>query len=155
MLHTLDSAIRSRFEEEIEFTLPTLEERREILEYYAGTFPKKLGKDVDIDALAKLTQGFSGRDLVEKLLKNALHKAILTGGKVKMSHFEEALSESLCKRSEPREGCSHNDKKYQFNDGGLKRSYDKSKNKPGWRVLSGMNRNTTTLSLRAMLNYGR
>jgi AAA family ATPase len=104
MLHTLDSAIRSRFEEEIEFTLPTLEERREILEYYTGTFPKKLGKDVDLYTLAKLTHGFSGRDLVEKLLKNALHKAILTGGKVKMAHFEEALSESLCKRSEPPRG---------------------------------------------------
>lgn len=104
MLYTLDSAIRSRFEEEIEFTLPDLSERREILEFYARTFPKKLGKDVDFDVLAELTQGFSGRDLVEKLLKNALHKAILSGGKVKMSHFDEALSESLCKRSEPPKG---------------------------------------------------
>ncbi len=104
MLYTLDSAIRSRFEEEIEFTLPNLAERREILEFYAKTFPKKLGKDVNFDALAELTQGFSGRDLVEKLLKNALHKAILSGGKVKMSHFDEALSESFCKRSEPPKG---------------------------------------------------
>src|SRR5660397_210940 len=77
MLHTLDSAIRSRFEEEIEFSLPTIEERVEILKFYTATFPKKLAKDVDIEALAKLTPGFSGRDLVEKLLKNALHKAIL------------------------------------------------------------------------------
>lgn len=104
MLHTLDSAIRSRFEEEIEFTLPTLEERCKILKFYSGTFPKKLAKDVDFDALSKLTQGFSGRDLVEKLLKNALHKAILAGSKVKMAHFEAALSESLCKRSEPPRG---------------------------------------------------
>ncbi len=104
MLHTLDSAIRSRFEEEIEFTLPTVSERKEILKYYASTFPKKLGNDVDIGRLADLTEGFSGRDLVEKLLKNALHKAILSGGRVMMSHFEEALSESLCKKSEPPRG---------------------------------------------------
>jgi len=96
---------------------------------------------VDINALAKLTHGFSGRDLVEKLLKNALHKAILTGGKVKMSHFEEALSESLCKRSSPeRDVRIMAIKSISSMMGGLKRSYDKSKNKPGWRVLSGMNR---------------
>jgi len=104
MRHTLDPAIRSRFEEEIEFTLPNLEERREILKFYTGTFPRKLAKDVDIEELSKLTHGFSGRDLVEKLLKNALHKAILAGGKVKMSHFDAALSESSRKNSEPPTG---------------------------------------------------
>ncbi len=104
MLHTLDSAIRSRFEEEIEFSLPTRAERREILSSFAATFPVKLGKDVDMDTLAEYTHGFSGRDIVEKLLKNALHKAILSGSKVKMSHFEEALSELICKRSEPPRG---------------------------------------------------
>ncbi|MDL5502916.1 MAG: AAA family ATPase, partial [Candidatus Methanoperedens sp.] len=96
--------IRSRFEEEIGFTLPTIEERVEILKFYTATFPKKLANDVNLEALAKLTPGFSGRDLVEKLLKNALHKAILKGGKVTMAHFEAALSESLCKRSEPPRG---------------------------------------------------
>jgi len=101
MRHTLDSAIRSRFEEEIEFTPPNLEERHEILKLYTGTYPRKLAKDVDLEAISKLTNGFSGRDLVEKLLKNALHKAILAGGKVKMAHFEAALSESVHKNSEP------------------------------------------------------
>ncbi|MCZ7401656.1 MAG: AAA family ATPase [Candidatus Methanoperedens sp.] len=101
MRHTLDSAIRSRFEEEIEFSLPNIEERREILTFYTGTFPRKLAKDVDLEAISKLTHGYSGRDLVEKLLKNALHKAILAGGKVKMLHFEAALSESAHKSTEP------------------------------------------------------
>jgi AAA family ATPase len=101
MRHTLDSAIRSRFEEEIEFTLPDLDDRFEILKSYTATFPRKLAKDVDIEALSKRTQGFSGRDLVEKLLKNALHRAILAGGKVKMSHFEAVLCESAKKNSEP------------------------------------------------------
>ena len=101
MIYTLDPAIRSRFEEEIEFTLPDLEERLAILKYYTGTFPKKLGKDVNFEALAKKTQGFSGRDIVEKLLKNALHKAMLSGRKVMKSHFEAALLEVNGNKSVP------------------------------------------------------
>jgi AAA family ATPase len=104
MLHTLDSAIRSRFEEEIEFTLPSVKERFLILDLYTRTFTKKLGKDVNLLAIAKLTHGFSGRDLVEKLLKNALHKAILSGSKVTKTHFEAALAEVLGKKSEPPKG---------------------------------------------------
>ncbi|MDP2845597.1 MAG: AAA family ATPase, partial [Candidatus Methanoperedens sp.] len=104
MLHTLDPAVRSRFEEEIEFTLPTLEERYKILKLYSRTFPNKLGKDVNLEAIAKQTQGFSGRDLVEKLLKNAFHKAILSGGKVTKIHFERALAEAIGKTSEPPKG---------------------------------------------------
>ncbi len=104
MLNTLDPAIRSRFEEEIEFTIPTLEERYEILKLYSGTFPKKLGKDVNLEAIAKATAGFSGRDLVEKVLKNALHKAILSGGKVTKAQFEAALEEAIGKKSEPPRG---------------------------------------------------
>lgn len=101
MLHALDPAVRSRFEEEVEFTIPTMQERYEILKLYTGTFPKRLAKDVNLEAMAKRTAGFSGRDLVEKLLKNALHKAILSGGKVTGTHFEEAFAEATGKKSEP------------------------------------------------------
>lgn len=101
MLNTLDSAIRSRFEEEIEFTLPTLRERFKILKLYTRSFPNKLGKDVDLEAIARQTQGFSGRDIVEKLLKSALHKAILSDSKVMKSHLDEALAEAFGKKSEP------------------------------------------------------
>ncbi len=104
MLFTLDPAIRSRFEEEIEFILPTLEERYEILKLYTRTFPVKLAKDVRLDVIAKQTPGFSGRDLVEKLLKNALHKAILSGGRVSRSHIETALAEAVGKKTEPPKG---------------------------------------------------
>lgn len=104
MIMTLDSAVRSRFEEEIEFTLPTEEERYKILQTYTRTFPVKLAKDVNLHNIAKKTTGFSGRDLVEKLLKNALHKAILTGGKVTGRQFEEAFTEAVGKRSEPPKG---------------------------------------------------
>lgn len=104
MLNTLDSAIRSRFEEEIGFTLPTTEERLAILRLYTRTFPKKLAEDVNLETIAKNTHGFSGRDIVEKLLKNALHKAILSGGKVTSRHFDDALLDSIGKRSEPPKG---------------------------------------------------
>lgn len=104
MLHTLDSAVRSRFEEEIEFNLPSEKERFEMLKLYTRTFPKKLGKDVDLKSIAKKTEGFSGRDMVEKLLKNALHKAVLSGSKVTGLHFEEALAETIGKKSEPPRG---------------------------------------------------
>ncbi len=104
MMMALDPAVRSRFEEEIEFTLPSLEERYKILQNYTRTFPVKLEKDVNLQSIAKKTTGFSGRDLVEKLLKNALHKAILTGGKVTGKQFEEAFAEAVGKRSEPPKG---------------------------------------------------
>ncbi len=104
MIHSLDPAIRSRFEEEIEFTLPTMNERLEILKLYTRRLPRKLGKDVDIEAIARQTQGFSGRDLVEKLLKNALHKAILSDSKVMKSHLDKALAEAIGNKSEPPKG---------------------------------------------------
>lgn len=104
MPQTLDPAVRSRFEEEIEFTLPTLKERYDILRLYTRTFPKKLAEDVSLETIAKQTQGFSGRDLVEKLLKNALHKAIFSGGRVTKTYFEEALAEAKGKISEPPKG---------------------------------------------------
>lgn len=101
MIGALDHAVRSRFEEEIEFTLPALEERLKILKAYTRTFPVKLAKDVDLQSIAKQTNGFSGRDLVEKLLKNTLHKAILSGGKVTDKYFEETLAEICGRKSEP------------------------------------------------------
>jgi AAA family ATPase len=96
--------VRSRFEEEIEFTLPSMEERYKILQTYTRTFPVKLAEDVNLQFIAKKTTGFSGRDLVEKLLKNALHKAILTGGKVTGKQFEEAFEEAVGKKAEPPKG---------------------------------------------------
>ena len=70
----LDYAIRSRFEEEIEFTLPDEDERRLIIENNIKTMPLKCVFDMDI-AVSK-TKNLSGRDIKEKVLKTALHKAI-------------------------------------------------------------------------------
>jgi AAA family ATPase len=71
---SLDNAIRSRFEEEIEFKLPDDNERREIFERNIETLP--LECSADIEKLVKLSKNMSGRDIKEKILKTALHHAI-------------------------------------------------------------------------------
>lgn len=71
----IDFAIRSRFEEEIEFKLPSDDERREIIMLNLDTFP--LDYDLDIGKLVKVSKRMSGRDIKEKLLKTALHNAII------------------------------------------------------------------------------
>jgi len=73
----LDVSIRSRFEEEIEFGLPSYEERLEIIKRNLADFPLKV--KVSYDLVARMTEGFSGRDLVEKIIKSSLHKSIADG----------------------------------------------------------------------------
>ncbi|MEX2722165.1 MAG: AAA family ATPase [Candidatus Wukongarchaeota archaeon] len=76
----LDEALKSRFEEEVRFTLPTEKERLEILNHYVQKLPLKV--KADLEKLATLTEGSSGRDLKERILKNALYEAILDGKKI-------------------------------------------------------------------------
>ena len=73
---SLDYAIRSRFEEEIEFKLPDDEERLMIIENNLKTMP--LDYNLDLEKIVKQTKGMSGRDIKEKILKTALHNAIAT-----------------------------------------------------------------------------
>jgi len=88
----LDKAIRSRFEEELNFKIPTDSERLEILQSYARTLPLPL--DADLKGFVKRIKGFSGRDIKEKLLKAALYKAMLEDSKtVTQRHVEESLKE--------------------------------------------------------------
>ncbi|MEM2573968.1 MAG: AAA family ATPase [Candidatus Jordarchaeales archaeon] len=90
----LDSALRSRFEEEIEFTLPSVEERRQILEMYAKKIPIRV--ECDFNRIAMMTEGFSGRDLKEKLLKTDFHRVLIKGGNViDQGIIEEVLKEIL------------------------------------------------------------
>ena len=79
-LGLIDSGLRSRFEEEIEFPIPTENERVHMLKL----FSKKIPFDIDIDfkKIAKNTEGWSGRDLNQKLIKIAVHKAILQDLKI-------------------------------------------------------------------------
>lgn len=76
----LDSAIRSRFEEEIEFKLPTIDERIKMLHHYAGKLP--IPVKADLDRFASELDGASGRDIKEKFLKVALHAAMLRDAQV-------------------------------------------------------------------------
>lgn len=95
----LDNAVRSRFEEEIEFTLPDDNERKMIFENYLKTYP--LDYDFDLGKLVKLSKNMSGRDIKEKVLKTALHHAISNDKTtVEMSDIDYALKNSKVKISE-------------------------------------------------------
>jgi AAA family ATPase len=72
----LDSAILSRFEELIEFKFPNPKERKNILQKYAKSSPIEF-IDIKWDEIVQKTQNWSGRDLKEKIIKNAIHYAIL------------------------------------------------------------------------------
>jgi AAA family ATPase len=72
----LDVAVLGRFEEVIEFQRPTNRERVEILQKYAGTSPIPF-VEVSWGEIAQKTQEWSGRDLKERIIKNAIHGAIL------------------------------------------------------------------------------
>lgn len=96
----LDRALRSRFEEEFEFKLPTAEERLSILEHYAKTLPIKVS--ANLKDYIKKTKGFSGRDLKEKFLKTALHKAILEDAdKIDEKHLNTAFKEIKQEKTAP------------------------------------------------------
>lgn len=89
----LDYAIRSRFEEEIEFELPDEDARREIIEKNVLTLPIKC--DFDVEDLVKKTNNLSGRDIKEKILKTALHKAISESeDEITSKHVEYAIKET-------------------------------------------------------------
>jgi AAA family ATPase len=88
----LDLAIRSRFEEEIEFKLPTLDERIKMLHHYATKLPLPIR--ADLRRFANELDGASGRDIKEKFLKSALHAAMLRGAGV---IDDDLLDESLQK----------------------------------------------------------
>ncbi|MBN1234483.1 MAG: AAA family ATPase [Methanotrichaceae archaeon] len=89
-IEVLDASVRSRFEEEIEFKLPNMDERLMLLEKNAATLPLEM-ENVDLKEIARQTAGFSGRDLVEKVLKAALHHAIMDECNITQKHLEETV----------------------------------------------------------------
>lgn len=93
---SLDYAVRSRFEEEIEFILPNEEERKEILEKNLKTMP--LEYNLDINKIVKMTKGLSGRDIKEKILKTSLHNAIANDSDtILMENIEYSIKTSKIK----------------------------------------------------------
>ncbi len=96
---SIDYAIRSRFEEEIEFKLPNDDERKKIIELNLATFPMEY--DLDVEKLVKLTKRMSGRDIKDKILKNALHNAIINDhDTVTMEDIDFALKVTKVKKDE-------------------------------------------------------
>lgn len=97
--NSIDYAVRSRFEEEIEFVLPNDNERRKIFENNLKSYP--LEYDFNIDKLVKISKNMSGRDIKEKILKTALHHAISQDKEiVNMKDIEYSLKSSKIKNSE-------------------------------------------------------
>ncbi len=96
---SLDYAVRSRFEEEIEFKLPDDEERLTILKNNLKTMP--LDYDLDLEKIVKSTKGLSGRDLKEKILKTSLHNAIANDSEtITMEHVNYAIKTSKVKNND-------------------------------------------------------
>ncbi|MGY5858324.1 MAG: AAA family ATPase [Candidatus Thorarchaeota archaeon] len=73
-LPLIDPAIKNRFDTVFEFALPTLEERLGILQYYSKRLPLKI--EINLQEIARMTEGLSGRDLRDRILKESLHIAI-------------------------------------------------------------------------------
>ena len=90
-LEHLDHAIRSRFEDEFEFTIPSIKERIAMIEKFISTMPFEV--DVSSKKLAEISKGMSGRDIKEKLLKSAFHRALYNDDEIiELKHFEYVLN---------------------------------------------------------------
>ncbi|WNY28359.1 ATP-dependent zinc metalloprotease FtsH [Methanimicrococcus stummii] len=93
-IQSLDSAVRSRFEEEIGFVLPNADEIEQILQTNLDVFPLPVDPAFNVKRFSKEAVGFSGRDLVQKVLKTALHRAIIEEKAfVEVEYFNTALAE--------------------------------------------------------------
>lgn len=92
----LDPALRSRFEEEILFGPPSIAERARIIDLYAGKATLKM--QLDSTAIATRIEGWTGRDIKEKLMKNLIHDAILAGKKVVTTEMALELVARIVKK---------------------------------------------------------
>lgn len=102
----LDYAVRSRFEDEFEFKIPNEKERAIMLKKFIATMPCKV--DVPLNKLVKLSKDMSGRDIKEKLLKSALHRALYDDeDEISIEHFNYALKNFKSKNSSPPKHMFH------------------------------------------------
>jgi cell division protease FtsH len=91
----LDTALLrpGRFDRQIVVPLPDLDERLPILQVHSKN--KRMGKDVDLETVARGTPGMSGADLANLVNEAALH-AVRRGAKeVSMEDFENARDRVL------------------------------------------------------------
>jgi AAA family ATPase len=97
----LDHALRSRFEDEFQFMIPNEKERIAIFNKYISELPLKV--ELDIEKIAKLTKGLSGRDIKEKILKSSLHSAIYGDEDIiSMKHINKAINNLKSKDNSPK-----------------------------------------------------
>ncbi|MEX2683122.1 MAG: AAA family ATPase [Candidatus Sigynarchaeota archaeon] len=92
----LDPALRSRFEEEIVFNSPNAAERAAIIELYAAKTALKI--KIDSMLVASKIEGWTGRDIKEKLMKTLIHDAILSNKKVVTTEMALDLVARLMKK---------------------------------------------------------
>lgn len=98
-LPLIDPAIKNRFDTVFEFTLPNLEERLSILNYYSTRLPLKI--EIDMQEIARMTDGFSGRDLRDRILKESLHVAISDESSTITSEIVRGVLDKLKPKNRP------------------------------------------------------
>lgn len=76
-LPLIDPAIRNRFDTVFEFALPTPNERLELLKLFIERLPMKI--EANLQEIVEKTDGLSGRDIRDRILKESLHLAISEG----------------------------------------------------------------------------
>jgi cell division protease FtsH len=77
-----------RFDRHVTLDLPDRKDREAILRVHVRKVP--LGGDVDLQALASVTPGFSGADLKNLVNEAAILAARVKSARVEMRHFQEA-----------------------------------------------------------------
>ena len=95
----IDPAIKNRFDTVFEFALPNLEERLSILQYYSKRLPLEI--EINMQEVARMTDGFSGRDLRDRILKESLHIAISDGASTITSEIVRGVLDKLRPKDSP------------------------------------------------------
>jgi AAA family ATPase len=98
-LPLIDPAIKNRFDTVFEFALPSIEERLGILQYYSKRLPLEI--EIDLQEVAKMTEGLSGRDLRDRILKESLHIAISDESSIITSEIVRGVLDKVKTKSRP------------------------------------------------------
>ena len=98
-LPLIDPAIKNRFDTVFEFALPNIEERLDILQYYSKRLPLEI--EIDLQEVARMTEGLSGRDLRDRILKESLHIAISDESSTITSEIVRGVLDKVKTKSRP------------------------------------------------------
>ncbi len=98
-LPLIDPAIKNRFDTVFEFALPNIKERLGILQYYSKRLPLKI--EIDLQEVAKMTEGLAGRDLRDRILKESLHIAITEESSTITAEIVRGVLDTVKTKSRP------------------------------------------------------